>query len=87
MMALAAVLALSDVLLGLVVFALLARPEAFLGVLAGWTGESRAWDEGRLDELGRLRLLALADRAAVPALILLFAWSFLAGAALLASRL
>lgn len=84
---LAAALGLVDVLLGLVVFSLLARPEAFMGLLASLTGDGAAWEEGRLDEAGRLRLLTLSSRASYLALILLFAWSFLAGALLLASRL
>lgn len=86
MRGLAGVLAVLDLLLALGVFSLIARPEVFLGLLATLAGEGAAWDEGRLDEAGRQRLLLLADRAAVPGLLLLFCNSFLVGALLLASR-
>ncbi len=87
MLVLAALLSAADVALGLLVFTLLARPEALLGALARVTGDGAAWDAGRLDDAGRRRLLHLAERAALPALLLLFGWSFLCGALLLAARL
>jgi hypothetical protein len=64
-------------------FALIARPEGFVGALARLSGEGRAWDEGRLDGPARQRLLTLAGRLGDVGLIALFAWSFLAGALLL----
>lgn len=83
---LAELLAVLDLALGLAVFALLARPEAFLGVVAALVGQGRAWDEGRLGEEERRQLLHVAERAAFPALTLLFGWSFMTGALLLAAR-
>ena len=79
---LALLAALLTLALGVVVFTLIARPEGFVGPLARLTGEGRAWDEGRLDGLARARLLGLAERLGMVGLLLLFAWSFLAGALL-----
>lgn len=87
MRVLAAALGLIDLLLSLGVFALAARPELFLGLIAALLGERQAWLSGRMREEERQRLLGLAERACVPALILLFGWSFLTGALMLASRL
>lgn len=87
MRSLAAAAALLDLLLSLVTFALLARPELFLGLIAQAVGVGEAWRTGRLDEEGRTRLLRVAERAGVPALALLFGFSFIAGALLLLSRL
>lgn len=87
MRALAATVALLELLLSLGAFALVARPEAFLGVFALLLGEREAWLSGRMDEAGRARLVSIAERARGPVIILLFAWSFLTGALLLLSRL
>lgn len=85
--ALVLILAVSDLALALGVFALVARPEATLGLFAALTGDKEALDDGRLDEASRQNLLTLARRAQTPALILLFGWSFLCGAVLTWARL
>ena len=77
MRALSAALALLNLLLGLGVFAL----------VASLLGEGDALLSGRMGEEGRQRLVRVAERLAVPALILLFCWSFLTGALLLYGRL
>ena len=82
MKALALLAALSTLALGVVVFSLVARPEGFLGAMARLSGEGRAWDEGSLDGVARARLLRQAERLGVIGLLLLFSWSFLAGALL-----
>ena len=87
MRALSAALALLNLLLGLGVFALVARPEMFLALVASLLGERDALLSGRMGEEGRQRLVRVAERLAVPALILLFCWSFLTGALLLYGRL
>lgn len=76
-----------DGALALLVFALFARPEAFLGWFAAMGGEGRAWDEGRLDARARERLLRLAHRAAWGGLLVLFGFSFAVGAWLALVRL
>lgn len=68
--------------LGMLVFALIARPEGFVGLLARLSDDGPAWDEGRLDGAARQRLLALAGRLGWVGLAALFSWSFLAGALL-----
>ena len=85
--ALVLVLAASNLVLALGVFALVARPEQVLGLFASLTGDKDALDEGRLDEASRQHLLMLARRSQTPALILLFGWSFLCGAVLTWARL
>ena len=73
--------------LALLVFTLLARPERLYGPLARWVDLDEALEQGTLGEDDEARLDRLARRLVIPALLLLFAWSFLAGALVVWSRL
>lgn len=79
--------ALLAVGLALLVFTLLARPERLYGPLARWADLEEAYAQGRLRVADEERLDRLARSLVPPALLLLFAWSFLAGALLVWSRL
>lgn len=80
-------LCLLDLALAALAFALLARPDALLGLVADWAGEGEAWEQGRLDAAARERLLGMTRRARVPVLFGLFGWSFLCGALLMWARI
>lgn len=75
----------SDAMLAGLVFTLCGRPSVALGPLCSLTGQRADWDAGRLDEATEARLMLLADRLRIPALIGLFAWSFLVGGVLAAA--
>lgn len=65
----------------------LAWPDRLLGLLAALTGRREAWDAGRLTDADEARMLALARRLQGAVLALVFAWAFVAGAALAWARL
>ena len=73
-------LGLSNLVLALMTFVLLARPDKMLGILAHLTGLSEEWRLGRLLRTDQQRLLLLSERLRLPALLLLFGWSFFCGA-------
>ena len=79
---LTAVLGISNVLLALVVFVLMARPERVMGLLCRLSGMQEVWLSGRLSEQDEARLLDLAHQLRAPMLALLFGWSFFCGAVL-----
>jgi hypothetical protein len=79
--------ALAAVGLALLVFTLIARPERLYGTLARWVELDEAYELGRLGVADEERLERFAQRLVGPALVLLFAWSFLAGALVVWSRL
>lgn len=79
---LTAVLGISNVLLALVVFVLIARPDRAMGWLCTLSGMREVWLSGRLSEKDEARLLDLAHQLRVPMLTLLFGWSFFCGAIL-----
>ena len=72
-------LGVSNLLLALFIFVLLARPEKLLGVLARVAGVREEWRRGYLMEADRERLLHLGRSLGFPALLLLFTWSFFCG--------
>lgn len=78
----AMVLGASAVLLAVLVFILMARPERAIGWLCALQGMRGTWLAGRLSEQDEARLLTLAQRLGFPALFLLFGWSFVCGALL-----
>lgn len=78
----ALLLGASNVVLALVVFVLMARPERALGWLCFFNGMHEIWLAGRLSEEDETRLLTLARRLGGPSLLLLFGWSFVCGALL-----
>lgn len=84
---LTALLGISNVLLALVVFVLIARPERMMGWLSSLSGMREVWLSGRLSEKDEVRLLNLAHRLRLPLLALLFGWSFFCGAILTWARL
>ena len=84
---LTALLGISNVLLALAVFVLLARPERAMGWLSTLSGMREVWLSGRLSEKDEARLLDLASRLRLPLLALLFGWSFFCGAILTWARL
>ena len=73
-------LGLSNLVLALLTFVWLARPDKVLGILAHLNGLSEEWRLGRLLIRDRQRLLLLSERLRFPALVLLFGWSFFCGA-------
>ena len=75
----------SDALLAGLVFTLVGRPSRALGPLCSLTGRRADWDAGRLGADDEARLLLLAGRLRLPALIGLFSWSFLVGGVLAAA--
>lgn len=83
----ALLLCLTDLALAMAVFTLLARPERFVGFFAAAAGEEERWQAGQLDEVEQDQLLGLARAAQKPALLLLFAWSFVTGAVMTWARL
>lgn len=83
----ALLLGLSDLLLALTVFVLLARPELLLGLAARRAGLGERFELGGLSEEDEVGLLADLDRLALPALTGLFAWSLLTGGLVALSRL
>lgn len=85
--ALPLLLGLSDLLLALLVFVLLARPELLLGLTARLSGLGERWELGALSEAEELRLRAGLEGLALPALLGLFAWSLLTGGLVALSRL
>ena len=87
MSAVAAALALSDVLLAVVVFMWWLRPEAGMGVVARCAGQWADLRDGRMADADRARLLWAAKAARGPLLLLLFLWSFAVGVVLSWSRL
>ena len=74
-----AALVLSDVVLAVLVFACLARPELAMGLLAWATGRGAAWRDDSLTPTERAHLAWGRDLARLPLLGLLFLWSFLVG--------
>ncbi len=84
---LALLLGVSNVVLALAVFVLLARPERAMGWLCTLSGMRDVWLSGRLSEEDEARLLNLASRLRLPLLALLFGWSFFCGAILTWARL
>ena len=82
-----ALLGVSNVLLALVVFVLIARPERMMGWLSTLSGMRETWLSGRLSEADEAQLLVLARRLQLPLLALLFGWSFFCGAILTWTRL
>ena len=84
---LTALLGLSNVLLALSVFVLLARPERAMGWLSTLSGMREVWLSGRLSEADEENLILLAGRLRIPLLALLFGWSFFSGAILTWARL
>ncbi|MFT5683138.1 MAG: hypothetical protein ACI8RZ_004065 [Myxococcota bacterium] len=84
---LALLLGITNVILALAVFVLLARPERAMGWLSTLSGMREVWLSGRLSEKDEARLLALASRLRLPLLALLFGWSFFCGAILTWARL
>ena len=76
---LGAVLVISNLILALLTFVLLARPEKLLGILARIAGVRDEWRLGYLLEADRDRLLHLGRAIGFPALLLLFMWSFFCG--------
>lgn len=80
-----ALMVASDAVLAGLVFTLVGRPSRALGFLCAVTGRRADWDAGRLPESDELRLLGMADRLRLPALVGLFAWSFVVGALLAAA--
>lgn len=83
----ALVLAGSDVLLAAAVLTALARPRVLAGVLAWRQGMGEQWQLGELAWEREEALLTGATSLRAPLLALLFAWSFLTGAVIAASRL
>ena len=73
-------LGFSNLMLALVTFVLLARPDKMLGVLARIQGVSEAWRMGTLLQKEQLKLLQIGHNLRTPALLLLFGWSFFCGA-------
>ena len=84
---LTALLGISNVLLALAVFILLARPERAMGWLSTLSGLREVWLSGRLSEKDEARLMDVAARLRFPMLALLFGWSFFCGAILTWARL
>ena len=79
-------LGLSDVVLAVVVFVLVARPEQSIAFAAWMSGTSDALYRGGLDAAALERLDALGRRLRRGLLAFLFAWSFACGAAIGLSR-
>ena len=84
---LTSLLGVSNVLLALGVFVLIARPERMMGWLSTLSGMREVWISGRLSEKDEARLLNLARQLRLPLLALLFGWSFFCGAILTWARL
>jgi hypothetical protein len=82
-----ALLGLSDVVLAVVVFVLFARPEQSLVFAAWMSGTSKELYAGGLDAPALARLGGLGRRLRRGLLALLFAWSFLCGAAIAFGRI
>jgi hypothetical protein len=80
-------LALSDLLLAVSVFVLFARQDQAIALAARASGVWETWLQGGLGDPEIARLDGLATRLRRGLLALLFAWSFLVGAALGLSRL
>jgi len=74
------ILGLSNLLLALLTFVLLARPDKMLGILAYFSGDSEAFRLGKMLQHERNKLIMLGERIRWPVLILLFGWSFFCGA-------
>lgn len=86
MVAVAAALALSDVLLAVVTLLWWLKPEAAVGVVARLSGHHRELLRGELTAHDHARLVWAAHLLRVPLLALLFLWSFTVGAVLGWSR-
>lgn len=80
--ALALILALSDVLLAVVAFLWLLRPESAVGIVARFSGQFEALQRGELSEHDQERLLWAARVARLPLIAVLFLWSFTVGVVL-----
>lgn len=78
--ALVYILGFSNLMLAMLTFVLLARPDKMLGILSFLSGEAEAWRLGMLLQQDQQRLLILGDKLRWPALLLLFGWSFFCGA-------
>ena len=73
-------LGLSNLMLAMLVFVLLARPDKMMGLLASVNGRSEEFRLGRLGQQDYRRFLELAEGLHWPAIALLFGWSFFSGA-------
>jgi len=78
---------LSDLLLAMFVFTVLARPEKTLGLFARFTGYTEDWQQGTLSEDELYWLVDIARRAGPFLLIVLFLYSFAVGVLVVWSRL
>ena len=76
------VLGFSNLMLAMLTFILLARPDKMLGILSYLSGEIDTWRLGMLLRQDQQRLLILGEKLRWPALLLLFGWSFFCGAAI-----
>ena len=72
-------LGMSNMILALFTFVLLARPEKLMGILAIIAGVKEEWRFGYLLESDREKLIHLGYSLRYPALLLLFGWSFFCG--------
>lgn len=86
MVAVAALLALTDVLLAVVTLLWWLQPAVGVGIVARLSGHHGALRRGELSEPDHARLLWAAHVARLPLLALLFLWSFAVGAFLGWSR-
>ena len=73
------ILGFSNLVLALLTFVLMTRPEKLLGLLAFVAGVREEWRLGFLMEKERERLLRFGRALAVPTLFLLFMWSVFCG--------
>ena len=75
-------LGFSNLVLAMSTFILLARPDKMMGLLAYLSGDIRSWRLGTLVQQDQQRLMLLGNQLQIPALVLLFGWSFFCGAAI-----
>jgi hypothetical protein len=75
-------LGFSNLVLAMSTFILLARPDKMLGILAYLSGDIEAWRLGVMLRQDQKRLILLGNKLQLPALVLLFGWSFFCGAAI-----
>ena len=74
------VVGFSNLMLAMLTFVLLARPDKMMGLLARLSGDGEAWRLGTLMHQEQQKLLLLGHQLQWPALFLLFGWSFFCGA-------
>ena len=83
----AAILSFGLLLIGLLVFVVIARPRLLFGWMAWWVGEAEAWRDGQTTREDEDRYHRMLNKLQPVLLLLVFAWAFVVGSVVALGRL